>query len=80
MPWGSKPDPTGAPDGAAPSAPMPGGCPDPRHHYKTNVNKGSIKMDRWESALNGEYRAGYRLVHAFEQDGNTVMVFEHHGH
>lgn len=46
-------------------------------HYETQVNKGSIRMQSFESLLNSRYAKGYRLAHVFEQDGNTVMVFEH---
>ncbi|MGH3737375.1 MAG: hypothetical protein ACRDT6_17445 [Micromonosporaceae bacterium] len=31
----------------------------------------------WASHLNTIYQQGYRLHVAFEQRGNTVMVFEH---
>ena len=49
-------------------------------HYVTEVNKGSINMRTWQAHLNDMYRKGYRLVHSFEQDGNTIQVFEHHIH
>lgn len=49
-------------------------------HVKTVVNKGSIRMQSWESDLNKMYREGYRLAHVFSQDGNTIQVFEHHWH
>ena len=52
----------------------------PGGHYKTEVNKGSIRMQTWESHLNDMYRQGYRLSHVFEQDGNTVQVYEHSFH
>lgn len=42
----------------------------------TEVNRGSIKMSRWQSNLNSMHEKGYRLAHVFEQDGNTVQVFE----
>ena len=54
------------------------GCPG--SHYVTKVNKGSIRMQTWESDLNAMYRDGYRLAHVLEQDGNTVQVFEHSFH
>lgn len=56
----------------------PGGCPG--SHYVTEVNKGSINMGRWQSHLNEMHGRGYRLAQVFEQDGNTVQVFEHHFH
>jgi hypothetical protein len=52
----------------------------PGDHYMTEVNKGSINMGNWQTKLNGWYQRGYRLAHVFEQDGNTVQVFEHHIH
>lgn len=55
-----------------------GSCPNPRAHYLTEVNKGSIRMQTWASHLNDLYQQGYRLAHTFEQDGNTVQVYEHH--
>jgi len=55
-----------------------GACPG--NHYRTEVNKGSIRMQTWESKLNDAYQHGYRLVHVFEQDGNTVQVYEHSFH
>ncbi len=55
-------------------------CPDPGNHYVTEVNKGSIRMQTWQSNLNGMFSRGYRLAHVFEQDDNTIQVFEHFGH
>jgi hypothetical protein len=55
-------------------------CPRPDLHYRTRVNKGSLNVDRWAGQLAKEYGEGYRLTHVLEQDGNTVMVFEHHWH
>jgi hypothetical protein len=55
-------------------------CPLPGTHYVTEVNKGSINMTMWALKLNEMYSRGYRLAHTFEQDGNTVQVFEHHFH
>lgn len=52
-------------------------CPDSSKHYLTTVNKGSIRMQSWQRELNDSYQRGYRLVHVFEQDGNTVQIFEH---
>ena len=52
-------------------------CPNPNSHYVTEVNKSSISMGRWQSNLNDMYGRGYRLAHVFEQDKNTVQVFEH---
>jgi hypothetical protein len=55
-------------------------APECGKHYLTEVNKGSLNMQRWQGHLNDMYRKGYRLLHVFEQDGNTVQVYEHHGH
>jgi len=60
----------------ASKTPVPG-CPG--NHYMTEVNKGSIRMQTWQAHLNDMHRQGYRLAHVFEQDGNTVQVFEHYG-
>lgn len=49
-------------------------------HYVTEVNKGSVNMRTWQAHLNDMHRRGYRLAHVFEQDKNTVQVFEHHWH
>jgi len=54
-----------------------GMCPDPRTHYETTVNKGSMSAMMMTGHLNVQYAKGYRLAHAFEQNGNTVTVFEH---
>lgn len=53
------------------------GCPDRRRHYVTEVNKGSLNVTIFGGKLNVQYQQGYRLAHVFEQDGNTVQVFEH---
>lgn len=55
-------------------------CPNPKVHYVTEVNKGSINMGWWQRRLNAMYESGYGLAHVFEQDGNSVMVFEHAFH
>ena len=55
-------------------------CIQPAQHYLTEVNKGSIRMQTWQRHLNDMYARGYRLAHVFEQDGNTVQVYEHHWH
>lgn len=49
-------------------------------HYVTEVNKGSIRMQTWQAHLNDMHKRGYRLAHVFEQDKNTVQVYEHHWH
>lgn len=52
----------------------------PGSHFLTEVNKGSINMGNWQRHLNDMYEKGYRLVQVFEQDKNTVQVYEHHFH
>lgn len=44
--------------------------------YLTEVNRGSINMLMWTQHLNEMWAKGYRLHTAFEQDANTVCVFE----
>ena len=46
------------------------------YEYMTDVNKGSINMQSWSNKLNKLGAQGWRLAHVFEQDKNTVMVFE----
>lgn len=55
-------------------------CPHPASHIVTEVNRGSIRMQTWQGHLNEMYGRGYRLAHVFEQDGNTVQVYEHTFH
>ena len=52
----------------------------PGDHYVTEVVKGSIRMQSWETDLNVKYGHGYKLDHVFEQDGNTVQVYVHNFH
>lgn len=47
--------------------------------YRTEVNKGSINMGKFEAKLNDYRNQGFRLAHVFEQGGNTVMIFEYVG-
>jgi hypothetical protein len=44
--------------------------------YTTEVNKGSVNMRSPTNHLNDMGRQGWRLHSIFEQDKNTVMVFE----
>ena len=53
--------------------PAPGGA---QFEYDTAVNKGSTNMKAFAAVLNERARAGWRLHTAFEQDGNTVTIFE----
>jgi alpha-acetolactate decarboxylase len=44
--------------------------------YRTEVNKGSVNM-RWLTGhLNDMSQQGWHLHFIFEQDKNTVMIFE----
>lgn len=44
--------------------------------YVTQVNKGRLNAESHTDYLNAAYGQGFRLHTIFEQDGNTVMVFE----
>jgi hypothetical protein len=45
-------------------------------HYEVAVNKGSINVGSATRVLNARWAQGWALFKMFEQDGNTVMVFE----
>lgn len=49
-------------------------------HYVKEINRGSIKMRVWQQHLNEMYGRGLKIAQVFEQDGNTVRVYEHHFH
>ena len=44
--------------------------------YVTRVNTGRLDVERHTDYLNKVWAAGYRLHTTFEQNGNTVMIFE----
>jgi len=44
--------------------------------YVTRVNKGRLDVERHTDMLNKAFVAGFALHSIFEQNGNTVMVFE----
>lgn len=44
--------------------------------YVTRVNKGHLDVERHTDYLNKCYALGYSLRFCFEQNGNTVMIFE----
>ena len=44
--------------------------------YLTEVNKGSINMSTLTDKLNKRWDEGWCLHSIFEQDGNTLSVFE----
>lgn len=45
-------------------------------HYEIDVNKGSMRKQSFEAAANKRWANGYRIAHVYEQDGNTVVVWE----
>ena len=45
-------------------------------HYEAEVNKCSLNMQAFTSKLNHRWKTGWRLSHSFEQDRNTVFVWE----
>jgi hypothetical protein len=47
-----------------------------RFEYDTEVNKGSISMGQLKDNLNHRGKEGWRLVQAFVQEGNTVLIYE----
>jgi hypothetical protein len=44
--------------------------------YVTRVNRDRLDVERHTDYLNSAYATGFRLFAIFEQNGNTVMVFE----
>ncbi len=48
-------------------------------HYDADVNKGSLNMRALADTLNDRWRDGWKLVHAFEKEGNTVLIWERRG-
>lgn len=46
--------------------------------YVTRVNKGGLDVERHTDYLNKAFQIGFKLHSIFEQNGNTVMVFERH--
>lgn len=45
-------------------------------HYATEVNRGSVNMTKLGFTLNQRWNDGWRLHTIFEQNGNTVAVYE----
>jgi hypothetical protein len=45
-------------------------------HYDADVNEGGINMVAFTAQLNRRWEDGWKLAHAFEQEGNTIMVWE----
>lgn len=48
----------------------------PRFEYDTEVNKGSINMRSLASTLNKRGAEGWRMAQAFQESGNTILIFE----
>ena len=46
-----------------------------KDHYEAEVNKKDLNMSAFTTTLNRRWRDGWRLDHAFEQGGNTVVVW-----
>jgi len=45
-------------------------------HYEAQVNTGKLNVGAFTRTLNHRWRTGWRLANVFEQDGNTVYVWE----
>ena len=52
-----------------------GGSPN-SPHYEIEVNEGSVNMKKFSSAANDRHANGYRMAHVFQQEGNTIVVWE----
>jgi inorganic pyrophosphatase len=46
--------------------------------YEIEVNKGSIRVQQFTKTANARWANGYFIEHAFEQEGNTVVVWRKH--
>ena len=44
--------------------------------YEIEVNEGSVNMGRFEKAANERATNGYRMLHVYSQDRNTIVVWE----
>ena len=44
--------------------------------YEIEVNEGSVNMGRFTKVANDRVTNGYRMAHVFQQDRNTVVVWE----
>jgi len=49
---------------------------DPAGHYEAEVNKRGLVMGPFTEMLNGRWDNGWQLHSVFEQNGNTVVVWE----
>lgn len=48
----------------------------PDDHYVVRVDAGRLDVERTTDRLNEIWALGWQLREAFEQSGNTVMIFE----
>lgn len=48
-------------------------------HYDCEVNRGDLSMHWFKDTLNDRWKDGWKLAQAFEQAGNTVVVWERRG-
>lgn len=47
-----------------------------RYEYDTQVNKGDINMRSLRGDLNKRGADGWRLSQAFQENGNTILIYE----
>ena len=45
-------------------------------HYDMEVNKGSIRAQSFSKDANKRWVDGWKIAHMFEQDGNTIIIWE----
>lgn len=45
-------------------------------NFEAQVNKGKIRMEGLTNHLNARWANGYKLMHIYEQDGNTVVIWQ----
>jgi|tagenome__1003787_1003787.scaffolds.fasta_scaffold12538693_2 hypothetical protein len=47
--------------------------------YAVEMNKGDLSMHWMRDTLNDRARDGWSFVQAYEQNGNTILIFERAG-
>jgi hypothetical protein len=45
-------------------------------HYEATVNRGDLSVRSLTDELNDRWGKGWKLANAFEQGGNTVLIWE----
>ena len=45
-------------------------------HYEVEVNKGDLNAGSMSRKMNDRYSDGWKVAHIFEENGNTVIVWE----